>query len=458
MYKVYIRPLTIEDAKISYQWRNDPEVWKFTGSKPDREITYEIEKEWIEKVISDKTCRRFAIIADGNYIGNIQLTNIKNKEAEYHIFIGDKSWWGKGISTLATYQILHFAKEELQLEEVLLSVREENIAAIKSYLKCSFSERESENGWIKMVCVLEQLPEPMVSVFVMVYNHEKYLHECLDGILMQKCNFPFNIVVGEDCSTDRSQEILVKYNESYPGKFKLLLHEKNIGAVANQNTVFSGCTGKYIAICEGDDYWTDPLKLQKQLDFLEANPDFSICFHAVEEVSENNSHHQILKTFPTEKEYTIEDLAKENFIHTPSVIFRNNMKTLPAWIHYSPIGDYPLHMLNAQFGKIKYFPQKMAAYRIGSGVWTNLHLSERIVNTLFTLKLLKDYFTAVNKPVADLLQEQHLYLLKKLQNIDDKDKIITSFLSETKEVEIRMTAKKLFEVVVYKMMRKLKLS
>ena len=84
---------------------------------------------------------------------------------------------------------------------------------------------------------------PTVSVILTSYNHEKYLEECLDGILMQQCNFSFNIIVGEDCSTDNSRELLLSYRNKYPGKFKLLLHEKNIGAVENQNAVFAACAG-----------------------------------------------------------------------------------------------------------------------------------------------------------------------------------------------------------------------
>lgn len=372
MYKVYIRPLTIEDAKISYQWRNDPEIWKFTGSKPDRKITYEIEKEWIKKVISDETCRRFAIIADGNYIGNIQLTNIKDKKAEYHIFIGNKLWWGTGISHLATYQILHFAKEELLLEEVFLSVREENIAAIKSYIKSSFVERESADGWIKMVCALEQLPEPMVSVFVMVYNHEKYLHECLDGILMQQCNFPFNIVVGEDCSPDRSREILLEYNEKYPGKFKLLLHDKNIGAFANQNAVLSTCTGKYIALCEGDDYWTDPLKLQKQVDFLEANPSHSLCFHSSYIKFETKD--DIALEVPAEnRDYNADELLLTKVAHTASFVFRSQSLD-PITLFNKAIfgGDLMLALLLADQGKVYGMKDYKSVYRKHEGGVTSI--------------------------------------------------------------------------------------
>ncbi len=98
---------------------------------------------------------------------------------------------------------------------------------------------------------------------------------------MQKCDFDFDIVVGEDCSTDNTRTILLEYQKKYPSKFRLLLHEKNIGAMNNQMETLSACKGKYIALCEGDDYWTDPLKLQKQVDFLESHEDYNGVFHKV---------------------------------------------------------------------------------------------------------------------------------------------------------------------------------
>ena len=142
MYNVLIRPLVQSDALLSWKWRNDSEVWQFTGTRPDQYITYQIEKEWIEKVLSDNTSRRFAILADDQYVGNIQLTNIEeDKTAEYHIFIGNKSYWGKGIASLATNQIIRYAKTILNLEELYLRVNPDNVAAIKVYEKCNFKRR-----------------------------------------------------------------------------------------------------------------------------------------------------------------------------------------------------------------------------------------------------------------------------------------------------------------------------
>lgn len=275
MYKILIRPLEKKDALVSWKWRNDQEIWKYTGSKPNKIITPEIELEWIINALSDVNTRRFAITVDDKYVGNIQLTNITNESAEYHIFIGDKDFLGKGIGFSATQQLLRFAKNSLNLKQIYLYVKKENENAVKLYQKCGFVQ---VSGELKMLIELNNIIIPQVSIFCMVYNHEPFLKQCLEGFLMQKCLFDFEIVVGEDCSTDKSRCVLLDYANKFPGKFNLLLHDQNIGAHLNQMSVFAKCNGNYIAICEGDDYWIDPLKLQKQIKFLEENDKYGLVF------------------------------------------------------------------------------------------------------------------------------------------------------------------------------------
>lgn len=125
---------------ISWKWRNDPEVWKLTGSKPDRTITPEIEKAWIQQVLNDDSCRRFAICLEktDEYIGNVQLTNITDEEAEFHIFIGAKTYWGKGLGTQATDKLIKYAREQMKLKTIYLFVKPDNLAAIKIYKKAGF--------------------------------------------------------------------------------------------------------------------------------------------------------------------------------------------------------------------------------------------------------------------------------------------------------------------------------
>lgn len=139
MYNVQIRPLRLEDAKISFRWRNDPEIWHFTGKRPDKLITKEIEMEWLSEKLTEINSARFSIIVDNQYIGNIQITDIIDKEkGQFHIFIGEKSFWGKGIARLAIAQIIRFAKENLNLKELYLIVNPRHDAAIHLYEKCGF--------------------------------------------------------------------------------------------------------------------------------------------------------------------------------------------------------------------------------------------------------------------------------------------------------------------------------
>lgn len=119
----------------------------------------------------------------------------------------------------------------------------------------------------------------IVSIVCITYNHEPYLHDALEGFLMQKTTFPFEIILAEDCSTDGTRSICEVYAEKYPDTIRYIWSENNVGAVENEARALRSAKGKYIALCEGDDYWTDPLKLQKQVDFMEAHPEYSVTFH-----------------------------------------------------------------------------------------------------------------------------------------------------------------------------------
>ena len=151
--QVKIRPLIIEDAKTSYKWRNNPEVWKYTGSKPDRIITEDIETEWIKNVLKRNNEMRFAIIVDGKYIGNTQLTNIENQEVNFHIFIGEKDYWGKGIGSQVLKLMIEVAKNK-NFKKIKLNVNSKNIAAYKMYIKYGFNIISSNNDFISMALIL----------------------------------------------------------------------------------------------------------------------------------------------------------------------------------------------------------------------------------------------------------------------------------------------------------------
>ena len=120
---------------------------------------------------------------------------------------------------------------------------------------------------------------PIISVCMITYNHEAFISEAIEGVLMQKTSFPFELIISDDCSTDKTREICLKYKSKYPDIIRLLLPESNLGMTKNFIETIKSATGEYIAICEGDDYWTDQLKLQKQIDFMEVNTEYSVCFH-----------------------------------------------------------------------------------------------------------------------------------------------------------------------------------
>ena len=157
--QVAIRPLEENDAKTSYLWRSDPEIWKYTGSKPNMVVTQQIEKEWIKEVLARKNEIRFAICVgvDKEYIGNIQLTNITTDNAEFHIFIGKKEYHNKGIGTQATNLLLEYARKDLKLKEVYLFVNKSNIAAIKAYNKCGFFETDTTEDKLRLIKNLNEI-------------------------------------------------------------------------------------------------------------------------------------------------------------------------------------------------------------------------------------------------------------------------------------------------------------
>ncbi len=245
---------------------------------------------------------------------------------------------------------------------------------------------------------------PMVSVCVQTYQHASFIRECLDGILMQQTDFPFEILLGEDESNDGTREICIEYAKKYPDKIRLFLHSRANNIAINGkptgrfnfvNNLFSA-NGKYIALCEGDDYWIDPLKLQKQVDFLEANPEFSICFHWVKILWENEkilkeSFYEGPSTFSL-KEYV--EKKKYNIrTSTLSICYKalslQQMRLYKSGVMDLPNGDYTLCALVLTAGKAYVMPEYMGVYRRHAGGASNNFQSDSWVKSrLGTFKML----------------------------------------------------------------------
>lgn len=151
--QVTIRPLEEKDAYISVKWRNDPEVFKYTGNTYKNEIKIENELEWIGKVIANNKAGkdyRCAILVDGEYVGNIYLTDIDGISAHYHIFIGNKDYWGKGIAKKASNLVFQYAFENLDLRYIVLRVNKRNVSAYHLYLGLGFESQKEDGDWIEM--------------------------------------------------------------------------------------------------------------------------------------------------------------------------------------------------------------------------------------------------------------------------------------------------------------------
>jgi glycosyltransferase involved in cell wall biosynthesis len=228
---------------------------------------------------------------------------------------------------------------------------------------------------------------PKVSVCMITYKHQEFISQALDSILSQKTSFPFEIVIGDDGSPDDTGKIAEAYALKYPGKIRYHRRDPNIGMMPNLIMTMEDCRGQYIAICEGDDYWTDENKLQEQANFLDTHPDYSFCCH----------NHFVLakgklipanKNIKANKTVTTEEYMLHPFFHMASYFFRTEAmpRPFPDWYRNVLAGDHFLVLFLSMKGKIGYLNQRMSVFRNhGSSVSftrTALDLKENFVNHL----------------------------------------------------------------------------
>lgn len=260
----------------------------------------------------------------------------------------------------------------------------------------------------------------ILSVCMITYNHERYIRDAIEGVIMQKTDFQFELVIGEDCSTDHTLNICKEYLNKYPDLIKLLTVEKNIGAMPNMIRTINSCNGKYIAFCEGDDYWINPNKLQKQVDFLARNIEYSVCFHEALILWDDKSKPPKYFCPPNQNETsTIEDVVDNNwFVPSASIVFRNEIiKPLPDWFNNIHNGDFALLLLLANKGKIGYINEVMSIYRksensLSAGIGKNyILIDEKIIQLLSLFNNFSEYkFDRLIKEKIYKLQQEIRYL------------------------------------------------
>lgn len=262
----------------------------------------------------------------------------------------------------------------------------------------------------------------LVSICCITFNHSKYIKECIEGFLSQNCDFEYEIIINDDCSTDGTVEILKEYANLYPERIRPIFHDENQWSKGIRKIldtfVYPKASGKYIALCEGDDYWTDPYKLQKQVDWLERHPNYSMCFHDELRLS-GETFLPYQPRYCNDRDASTEDIIEKGglFIPTASIMYRSCFLPLPRVVVSQHIGDYPLQIYLASVGKVRYMHAPMCVYRIGSnGSWssrTQNSSREAFEDTCAKeLKLLKELDEFTNKRYSSAFKNRkyfHLY-------------------------------------------------
>lgn len=235
--------------------------------------------------------------------------------------------------------------------------------------------------------------DPLITCCIITYNHKNYIAQAIESVLTQQHYYSFEIIIADDYSTDGTITIIKEYEQKYPTIIKTLKRQKNIGAAKNFIELLQAAKGKYIAYLEGDDYWCDNNKIQKQVSFLEANPDYVLCHSNVLEVfSEDvNDSRNYLHASENKKATTgLNDILYANYVQTASIVFKNKLfNYFPEWYAALMPGDWPLHILNAQYGKMFYMSDCMCVHRNhATGTWTTQKSITQINNLLHVIEVL----------------------------------------------------------------------
>lgn len=276
----------------------------------------------------------------------------------------------KGIAKNLLEQTINKAKAN-GFKTLTLEVSVENKNAIQLYQRLGFILSKRVGNKYSMLKRLNENTDVMVSICCITFNHAKYIREAIEGFLMQKADFAFEVLIHDDASTDGTADIIREYEAKYPDIIKPIYQKENqyskgISISATYN--FPRAKGKYIALCEGDDYWTDPYKLQKQADFLENNPEYSMCFHNAIECYENKKKENKLFSNVEDKDYNGIDIYKKWIVPTASVVFKKNCITSTFYKNVSSNsnfihGDIVLFLTCFHFGKLRGISDIMSVYR-----------------------------------------------------------------------------------------------
>jgi hypothetical protein len=218
-------------------------------------------------------------------------------------------------------------------------------------------------------------PEPVVSAVLRTYDHAPFIAQAIESVLIQRTPFHFELVIGEDCSTDGTREIVRGYAERHPDMVRAVLPERNIGHGQILRRALDATRGRFIAYLDGDDYWTSAAKLQRQVDYLEGDEGCPSCFHDVSLVYDTiGMPSGSVSPGLAESRFSLEDIVAECFVPAPSMLFRREIAVaLPNWAYDSAWIDWLIHIRAAEQGPLGYIPEPLAAYRVhDAGMFSGL--------------------------------------------------------------------------------------
>ena len=217
---------------------------------------------------------------------------------------------------------------------------------------------------------------PKVSVAMATYNHEKFIEQAIESVLAQQTTFDYTLIVGDDCSQDKTQEIVRSYSDKYPEQIKTILYSKHIGLRSQDRVglrVLEQCTGKYVALLDGDDYWISEHKLQRQVDLLEKHSGAAFCFHNTKVVFDDDPSQNYLSHPEPPADVKIDDIIQRWVAMTSSIVLRRDyLLPLPPWIIEINQADWLFQMLLAARGSVHYVDEVMSVYRRHSGGMSNM--------------------------------------------------------------------------------------
>jgi len=258
--------------------------------------------------------------------------------------------------------------------------------------------------------------QPLVSICCTTYNHDAFISMALDGFLMQKTDFSFEILIRDDCSTDNTAEIIREYVKKYPHIIKPIYETENqfSKGVKAMPILYRQALGEYIALCEGDDYWTDPLKLKKQYSVFKGSGNISICFHSAEELDCSKGTRKVIcKHFSSDKKVLIDDVisGRGGYMPTASIMFKNTyVSEMVETFEGAPIGDYFMQVYMSSLGGVYFLSDSMCVYRRNSiGGWTSRQ-KEQSARQSYYLEMVSAIDTFAQN-FEDVKLKEQLYLV-----------------------------------------------